>query len=132
MDVCFWFRQEKKKGLEMVERDRAVISLAEIRCMNGAYYQTGDDLNVLLLTGWIVSRLSRIVHRWGGRQFGLYLLQMEQGEKMIHLRVVDTPYMQRFAQAYSEKPIGWLPIEGFHPDDAVFETFYNGHPHRLE
>ena len=116
----------------MVEKAKAVDSLAEIHCMNGAYYQTCDDLDILLRAGWVVSRLSRIVHRWGGRQFGLYLIQVEQAEKMIHLRIVDTPYIQRFAQAYSEKPIGWLNSEGFHPDDAVFETFYNGHPHRME
>jgi hypothetical protein len=105
---------------------------AEVHGSNGAYYQTGEDLALLMKANWEVSRLSRIVHRWDGRQFCLYLLQMEKGEKMLHLRIVDSPYIQRFAQAYSEKPIGWLNIEGFHPDDAVFETFYNGHPHPLE
>lgn len=95
-------------------------------------YQTGEDLERLLKADWQLSRLSRIVHRYSGRQFGLYLLQLEKAESIVHLAIVDTPYIQRFAQAYSEKPIGWLNVAAFHPDDAIFETFYNGHPHRLE
>jgi hypothetical protein len=102
------------------------------RCENTASCHTGDDLALLLNADWQVSRLSRIVHRWGGRQFSLFLLQMEKDGRILHLRIVDTPFIQGFAQRYSDKPIGWLNSAGFHPDDAVFETFYNGHPHRLE
>ena len=99
------------------------------RCENMATCQTGDDLELMLQSNWVLSRLSRIVHRWGGRQFSLYLVEFEKEGQFLNLRIVDSPYIQRFAQAYSEKPIGWLNIEGFRPDDAIFETFYNLHPH---
>jgi hypothetical protein len=99
------------------------------RCENTATCQTGDDLTLLLRSGWMLSRLSRIVHRWGGRQFSLYLIEVEKEGRFLHLRIVDCPFIQGFAQTFSEKPIGWLNVEGFHPDDAIFETFYNAHPH---
>jgi hypothetical protein len=68
----------------------------------------------------------------GGRQFCLYLIAVEKEGHILNLRIVDCPYVQGFAQAYSDKPIGWLNTDGFHADDAVFETFFNAHPHRLE
>ena len=103
--------------------------MLEARCENHTSYHTGEDLQDLLQRAWRPSRLSRIIQRWRGQYFTVYLVELEKSGRILNLQIVDTPYLQRFAQTYCSIPIGYLNLEAHHPEDAIFETFYNAHPH---